>query len=166
MSEPFLGELKMISWNFPQKGWAMCNGGTLPINSNQALFSLLGTSYGGDGRTTFGLPDLRGRVPIHQGGGFTLGEVLGEEAHTLIQSEMPDHTHLLLANNATAAQAAFAGAVLASSNNTYTPVDGALTTLRPGTITNIGGSQAHTNMQPYLVINWMIALQGIFPSQT
>lgn len=164
MSTPFLGELKLISWNFPQKGWAFCNGQFLPINQNQALFSLLGTMYGGNGQTTFALPDLRGRVPIHVGAGLFQGTSLGEEFHTVTQAEMPAHNHLARANSEAATQAAPGSAALASSSNTYAPF-GNPTTIQPATISNFGGSQAHENRQPFLALNWMIALQGIFPSR-
>jgi microcystin-dependent protein len=164
MSTPFLGELKLISWNFPQKGWAFCNGQLLPINQNQALFSLLGTMYGGNGQTTFALPDLRGRVPIHFGGGFSQGTSLGQESQTVTQAQMPAHNHLARANDTSATQAAPGGAVLASSPNTYAPF-GNPTSIQPATLTNFGGSQPHENRQPFLVLNWMIALQGIFPSR-
>src|SRR3954462_581001 len=104
MSQPFMGEIKIISWNFPPKGWAFCNGQFLPINQNQALFSLLGTMYGGNGQTTFALPDLRGRVPLHVGGGLTQGQSFGEQAHTVTQGEMPTHNHFVSASNAAGAQ--------------------------------------------------------------
>ena len=164
MSEPFLGELKLIAWSYPAKGWAFCNGQLLPINQNQALFSLLGTMYGGNGQTTFALPDLRGRVPLHHGQGLSQGTRLGEETHTITSAEMPSHTHPVMAHNGSATQGAPAGAVLASSPNMYTTFNNA-TSLHPSTITNVGGSQAHENRQPYLALNWMIALQGIFPSR-
>jgi microcystin-dependent protein len=164
MATPFLGELKLISWGFAQKGWAFCNGQFLPINQNQALFSLLGTMYGGNGQTTFALPDLRGRVPVHVGMGLSQGNSLGQEVHTLTQTEMPAHNHLARANDTTATQAAPGGAALASSPNTYAPFGNA-TSIHPATLSNVGGSQAHENRQPYLALNWMIALQGIFPSR-
>jgi microcystin-dependent protein len=159
-----MGELKLVPWTFAQKGWALCNGQLLPINQNQALFSLLGTMYGGNGQTTFALPDLRGRVPIHVGGGFTQGEKAGEESHTLTLTEMPAHSHLFTANDASATQAAPGGAGLAASPNTWVPFNNA-TTIHPATISNVGGSQAHTNQQPYTALHWMIALQGVFPSR-
>jgi microcystin-dependent protein len=163
MSEPFLGELKLVPWSYAARGWAFCNGQFLPINQNQPLFSLLGTTYGGNGQTTFALPDLRGRVPLHVGT-LTQGQSFGEEAHTVTLNELPAHNHLVMANNATATQAAPGAAALASSPNMYGPPNN-LTTIRPGTITSVGGSQAHENRQPYLALNWMIALQGIFPSR-
>lgn len=165
MSEPFLSEIKIMSFGFPPKGWALCNGQLLPINQNQALFSLLGTTYGGDGRVNFGLPDLRGRTPMHMGGGHTLGERGGEQNHTLSISEIPQHTHVLngLSDNGTTPIAA--GNLLASAAGLYGPAN-SLTSLLPATVTNVGGSQPHQNMQPYLTLSFCIALQGIFPSQT
>jgi microcystin-dependent protein len=165
MAEPFLSEIRMMSFGFPPKGWAFCNGALLPINQNQALFSLLGTTYGGDGRVNFGLPNLQGRTPMHMGSGHTLGELGGEQAHTLSISEIPTHTHIASATNTNGATAVPTGAVLGAFANAYTQ-PAQLTSLIPGSISNTGGSQAHLNMQPYLTINFSIALQGIFPSQT
>ena len=160
-----MGEVKMISWNYPPKGWAFCNGQLLPINQNQALFSILGTTYGGNGQTTFALPDLRGRTPIHMGAGFTEGQAAGQEFHTLTLSEMPAHNHFVSASSTQ-------GDVNTIQNNLLArevglPYGGfsSLTTLNPASISNVGGSQPHPNLQPYLVINFVIALQGIFPSQ-
>ncbi len=166
MSEPFLGEIKIISWNFPPKGWAFCNGQQLPINQNQALFSLLGTMYGGNGQTTFALPDFRGKAPIHVGAGFTQGQTGGQTAHTISQSEMPTHTHLFNAKNAVAtATTPGATEVIANSpSNAYAP-SGSLAAMAPNLVSNVGGSQAHENRQPFLVLNFIIALQGIFPSR-
>jgi microcystin-dependent protein len=165
MSEPFLSEIKLMSFNFPPKGWAFCNGELLPINQNQALFSLLGTTYGGDGRTTFGLPDLKGRSPMHMGSGHTLGESGGEQNHTLSISEIPTHVHAFNASTSNATTPIPTGNLLGAANNLYAgPTN--LTSLLPATIGNTGGSQPHTNMQPYLTLNFCIALQGIFPSQT
>ncbi len=165
MAEPFLSEIRLMSFNFAPKGWAMCNGQMLPINQNQALFSLLGTTFGGNGQTTFALPDLRGRVPIHVGSGHTLGEKAGEQAHTISQSEMPMHTHVVTASSAaTGGNALPAGRFLGGGNNVYHAASGTLTTMNPGTVTNTGGSQAHLNMQPFLALTFCIALQGIFPS--
>ncbi|HJX90798.1 MAG TPA: tail fiber protein [Pyrinomonadaceae bacterium] len=163
MAEPFLSEIKILSFNFAPKGWAMCNGQLLPINQNQALFSLLGTTFGGDGRVNFALPDQRGRTPIHVGGGHTLGEKAGEQTHTLTIGELPTHTHSLQATNTNAATNDPTDAVLANSTASYhAPTN--LTALNPGSVTNSGGSQAHLNMQPYLTLTFCIALQGIFPS--
>lgn len=165
MAEPFLSEIRIMSFVFAPKGWALCNGQLLPINQNQALFSLLGTTFGGDGRVNFALPDLRGRTPIHVGGSHTLGERGGEQAHTLSISELPQHTHVALAANASASTNAPTGAFLAPSTAVY-HAPSALTAINAGTITNTGGSQAHLNMQPFLTLSFCIALQGIFPSPT
>ena len=163
MAEPFLSEIRIMSFDFAPKGWALCNGQLLPINQNQALFSLLGTTFGGDGRVNFALPDVRGRTPIHVGSGHTLGEKGGEQAHTLSISELPTHTHVLGASSTNAATNSPNGAVLAASTAVYhTPTS--LVALNPGSVTNVGGSQAHLNMQPFLTLNFCIALQGIFPS--
>jgi microcystin-dependent protein len=165
MAEPFLSEIRIMSFVFPPKGWALCNGQLLPINQNQALFSLLGTTFGGDGRVNFGLPDLRGRVPIHVGSGHTLGERGGEQAHTLSIAEIPTHTHVANASSANASQPLPGGALLGAAGNLYTPPQ-SLVALLPGTVTTVGGSQAHLNMQPFLTLSFCIALQGIFPSPT
>ncbi len=165
MAEPFLSEIRIMSFGFAPKGWALCDGQLLPINQNQALFSLLGTTYGGDGRVNFGLPNLQGRVPIHMGSGHTLGERGGEQAHTLSIAEIPTHTHALGASLAvTPGTANPAGQFLGRGSNVYhEPVN--LTPMTPASVTNAGGSQAHLNMQPFLTLNFSIALQGIFPSQ-
>jgi len=166
MATPFLGEIKICSFNFPPKGWALCNGQLLPINQNQALFSLLGTNYGGDGRVNFALPDLQGRAPIHVGSGHTLGERGGEQAHTLSISEMPTHVHSLNGTSSTGTLVIAAGNLLGTSpSQMYQAPDNNLTPMNPASIANVGGSQAHLNMQPFLVLNFCIALQGIFPSQ-
>jgi microcystin-dependent protein len=167
MAEPFLGELRLMSFNFAPKGWAMCNGQQLPINQNQALFSLLGTTFGGDGRVNFALPDLRTRVPIHVGNGHTLGERGGATAHTLMMSEMAIHTHTVVGATGSSSGADNpSGAFLGSASNVYAPPSSQTTTLNPGTIGPTGGSQPHTNVQPYLGLSFCIALQGIFPSPT
>ncbi len=165
MSEPFLSEIRLMSFNFAPKGWALCNGQLLPINQNQALFSLLGTTFGGDGRTNFALPNLQGRVPMSMGNGHSLGERGGEEGHTLLQAEMPQHNHLANATNTNGSTPLNSGNYLGAFNNGYTGINNP-TTLNPQTVGNVGGSQAHQNMQPFLTINFSIALQGIFPSQT
>jgi microcystin-dependent protein len=162
-TEPFIGEIMIVSFGFAPRGWVACNGQLLPINQNAALFSLLGTTFGGDGRVNFALPDLRGRVPIHVGNGYTLGERGGEQAHTLTVSEMPAHTHALRASPTRANSTNPAGSVLAAANNAYRRPDAA-TTLNPATLATGGASQAHLNMQPFLALNFVIALQGIFPS--
>lgn len=164
MSDSFLGELRLMSFNFPPKGWAMCDGQVLPINQNQALFSLLGTMYGGNGQTTFALPDLRGRTPIHVDAGFAQGQLVGSETHAITSSEMPLHTHLLTASSAGADQANPTGFLLGAANSQYhAPTD--LTTLAPASITTVGGGLAHENRHPSLALNWCIALVGIFPSR-
>ena len=164
MAEPFLSEIRIMSFVFAPKGWALCNGQLLPINQNQALFSLLGTTYGGDGRVNFALPDLRARVPIHVGEGHTLGEKGGEQAHTLSIAEIPTHTHVLQAVNQNAATNDPTGAAFANAAAIY-HAPASLTPLHPATVGSVGGSQAHLNMQPFLVLSFCIALQGIFPSQ-
>jgi microcystin-dependent protein len=164
MSEPFLSEIKVVSFNFPPKGWALCNGQFLPINQNQALFALLGTTYGGNGQTTFALPNLRGRVPIHMGNGHTLGEAAGSTSVTVNIQQLPTHTHQAFGTSVTSTQPVPAGNMLANSTaEAYgSPVN--LTTLGPTEVSSVGGSQPHNNMMPYLVLNFIIALQGIFPS--
>jgi microcystin-dependent protein len=167
MSQPFLGEIKIISWNYAPKGWAFTNGQFLPINQNQALFSLLGTMYGGNGQTTFALPNFKGRVPVHVGAGFTQGEAAGQSAHTITQSEMPQHLHFAQGSSTDGNVKAVTNNILARSVATpyAQPGGGNFIAFPPDTVTNVGGSQAHTNMQPYLVLNFIIALQGIFPSR-
>ncbi len=166
MAEPFLSEIRIMSFGFPPKGWALCDGQLLPINQNQALFSLLGTTYGGDGRVNFGLPDLRSRTPIHMGSGHTLGERAGEQAHTLSVAEIPIHTHVLNGSSTTGTLIIAAGNLPGSSPSLMYQQPQNLAAMSPNAISNTGGSQAHLNMQPFLVLNFTIALQGIFPSQT
>ncbi len=168
MAEPFLSEIRLMSFGFAPRGWALCNGQLLPINQNQALFSLLGTTFGGDGRVNFALPDLRGRVPIHVGQGHTLGERGGEQAHTLSIAEIPTHVHSANATNTAGTTAVPAGTTTLANSTNYDAYRSAtsLVALNAGTIGNIGGSQAHLNMQPFLTLNFSIALQGIFPSPT
>jgi microcystin-dependent protein len=165
MSEPFLGEIKIISWNFPPKGWAFCNGQLLPINQNQALFSILGTTYGGDGRVNFGLPNLQGRMPVHTGDGIVLGERGGETAHTLNISELPAHTHTPVGSSTLPPTAPGAAGNLWSANNAKPFAASPNVAMNPACILPTGGSQPHENMSPYLVLNFIVALQGIFPSQ-
>jgi microcystin-dependent protein len=167
MAEPFLSEIRIMSFGFAPKGWAMCNGQLLPINQNQALFSLLGTTYGGDGRVNFGLPDLRSRVPIHMGSGFTLGERGGEQAHTISIAELPTHTHFLNGTSTNGTAQIPAGNLMAPTpSQAYHAADNALVAFNPQAVSTVGGSQAHLNMQPFLALTFCIALQGIFPSQT
>ena len=166
MAEPFLSEIRLMSFVFAPSGWALCNGQFLPINQNQGLFSLLGTTFGGNGQTTFALPDLRGRTPIHVGGGHTLGERGGEQAHTLSMAEMPTHTHVVHAAAGTGTQLIPAGNLLAEANLPMYRTPDSLAAMSASSIGNIGGSQAHLNMQPFLTLSFCIALQGIFPSPT
>lgn len=164
MSEPFLGEIRVVSFNFPPKGWTFCNGQLLPINQNQALFAILGTTYGGDGRTTFALPNLQGRVPVHVGNGISLGEMGGEVAHTLNISELPAHNHVPVGSSSAASSPSLSNALWAP--NSANPYAGSFNTaMNPAGILPVGGNQPHDNMSPYLVLNFIIALQGIFPSQ-
>lgn len=155
-----------MSFVFAPKGWALCNGQLLPINQNQALFSLLGTTFGGDGRVNFALPDLRGRAPIHVGASHTLGERGGEQAHTLSIAEIPQHIHTLQGTNDTGSAAEFAAHVLGTVPGRIYTDPNSLVALRSDTVANVGGSQAHLNMQPFLTLSFAIALQGIFPSAT
>lgn len=164
MSTPFLAELRLMSFVFAPKGWALCNGQLLPINQNQALFSLLGTTYGGDGRVNFALPDLRGRVPLHYGNIISFGQRGGEEAHTLSLAELPQHSHSVVASLADGTVTTPGTNVLASYNNGYGAAT-SLVGLSPSTIANAGGSQPHENRSPFLTLSYVIALQGIFPSQ-
>jgi len=164
MGTPFMGEIKIISFNFAPQGWSFCNGQLLPINQNQALFSLLGTMYGGNGQTNFALPDLRGRVPLHMGQGLIQGQAGGQEFHTLTQSEMPAHNHIVNAVNGTATTEAPAGNFLATNPAAlYNTTPN--TSFKPATVSNVGGSQPHENRQPFIVLNFIVALQGIFPSR-
>jgi microcystin-dependent protein len=165
MAEPFLSEIRIMSFVFAPKGWALCNGQLLPINQNQALFSLLGTTFGGDGRVNFALPDLRSRVPIHVGSSHTLGERGGEQAHTLSIAEMPTHSHTLSGTSASGTALIPAGNLLAVNNlPAYRAPDNNLVAMNPASIAGAGGSQAHLNQQPFLTLSFCIALQGIFPS--
>jgi microcystin-dependent protein len=163
MSSPYLAEIRIFTFNFPPKGWAFCNGQLLPINQNQALFSLLGTTYGGDGRVNFALPNLQGRVPIHLGNGFVLGELGGEIAHTLNLSEIPAHTHVPVGSTTHANLGSPVGNLWATGNAGYNPTSNAA--MNPACIAPVGGSQPHENRSPYLTLNFCIAMQGIFPSQ-
>ena len=164
MGTPYLCEIRIMSFGFAPKGWALCNGQLLPINQNQALFSLLGTTYGGDGRVNFGLPNLQGRTPMHFGSGHTLGELGGEQAHTLSISELPTHVHTASASAVAGDSPIAASNYLGEADNLYGSATN-LTSMQPSTLATTGGSQAHLNMQPFLVLTFCIALQGIFPSQ-
>jgi|SRR6266508_4367542 len=171
MGTPYLSEIRIFSFNFAPKGWAQCNGQLMPINQNQALFSLLGTTYGGNGQTTFALPDLRGRAPFHMGNGMIEGQSAGEEAHTLNTSEMPAHTHPLTGNNAVVG--ANLNATVATPTSNYWANSGKNvfatgqpnSSMSPATTTNTGGSQPHENRSPFLVLNYCICLSGAFPSR-
>ena len=164
MSEPFIAEIRVFSFNFAPKGWAVCNGQLLPINQNQALFSILGATYGGNGQTNFALPDLQGRIPVHPGAGFTLGQKGGQPTHTLSLAELTAHTHAPAASSAAADQASPAGNFWA--RQPYPAYAGSADTqMSAALILAAGGGQAHENLSPYLVLNICIALQGIFPSQ-
>ena len=167
MGQPFLGEIKIMSFGYAPRNWAMCNGQFLPINQNQALFSLLGTMYGGNGQTTFALPDLRGQTPIHVGGSFNVqGQKGGQQNHTITISEMPMHTHVANANNVVPAAGAPSGRMLSqSSGSNLFGTASNLQAMAPNSISNVGGSQAHLNMQPFLTLTFCIALIGIFPSR-
>lgn len=173
MSEPFLAEVRIMAFNFAPRGWAFCDGQILPINQNQSLYSLLGTTYGGDGRTSFGLPDLRGRCPIHVGrsnGGpdHTEGQKSGEETHTLSAAEMPQHKHGIQATTTIGNSFDPTGRMLATVDATFGDLytlPGNLVNMQSTAMANVGGGQAHNNMQPYLAINFCIALQGLFPSR-
>ncbi|MBZ9750245.1 tail fiber protein [Deinococcus sp. HMF7604] len=169
MQEPYIGTIQICSFPFAPKGWAFCQGQTLPIAQNQALFAVLGTSYGGDGRTTFALPDLRGRVPLHFGtqGNLTVtvGQTGGAPTHTLSQNELPQHTHGLQASSQAASTTLPDGAALASAP-LYVTSGGSLSALANTTLSPAGGSQPHNNMPPVLALNFIIALQGIFPSRS
>jgi microcystin-dependent protein len=167
MAQPYVGEIRMFAGNFAPAGWMFCEGQLLPISENETLFQLIGTTYGGDGESTFALPDLRGRIPIHQGNGFILAETGGAEEITLTVQQIPAHTHAFLASTAGATSNDPAGAVCAQSGQRaiYTE-DTTTTNLAPTAISPVGGSQPHTNFQPYLCVDFIISLFGIFPSPT
>jgi microcystin-dependent protein len=163
MTNPFIGEIKVVGFTFPPRGWAFCNGQTLPINQNQALFSILGTTYGGDGVTNFRLPDLQGRMPVHPGNDVTLGEAGGEASHMLTINELPAHNHQATAAAAATGPSPQGTTWAPSGHDMYAP--SADTTMNASAVGNAGGGEAHENQAPYLVLNFVIALQGIFPSR-
>jgi microcystin-dependent protein len=164
MSTPYLAEIRLFSFNFAPRGWAMCNGQLLPINQNQALFSLLGTTYGGNGQTTFALPDLRSRTAMHFNGTYPLGARAGEENHTLTTNEMPSHGHAASAASASPDAASPVGNFWAAGNPVYASTSNA--TMAGAALGNGGQNQPHSNMAPYLVLNFSIALVGLFPSRS
>lgn len=170
MAEPYMSEIRIFSFVFAPKGWALCNGQLMPINQNQALFSLLGTTYGGNGQTNFALPDLRGRVPFHFDSNFNQGQAGGEEVHTLTQAELPQHIHTLVpGSNASSAASTLSNPVgnfLSNSGKTvFTTAAQPNSVMGPGTVSSVGGSQPHENRSPLLTLNFCIALIGIFPSR-
>lgn len=166
MSEPFMAEIRLMSFNFAPQGWAQCNGQFLPINQNQGLFALLGTTYGGNGQTNFQLPDFRNRVPMHLGPSFNLGQSGGEAAHTVSIAELPTHSHVLNATSDTSTTPIPANTVMvATCSADLFGAAASLVAMHAGTITNVGGSQPHNNQSPYLKLNFCIALQGLFPTQ-
>ena len=167
MAQPYVGEIRMFAGNFAPAGWMFCEGQLLPISENETLFQLIGTTYGGDGQSTFALPDLRGRIPLHQGNGFILAETGGAEEITLTVNQIPAHNHPVLASTGTASSQTPANLVLATTQAvTYFNLPDALTNLSPLSMGAVGGSQPHTNFQPYLCVDFIISLFGIFPSPT
>jgi microcystin-dependent protein len=176
MSDPFISEIRMMAFSYAPQSWVQCNGQIMSIQQNTALFSLLGTAYGGNGMNTFGLPNLQGRVPMHMGNGFSLGQQVGEESHTLVTAEMPQHFHDMSASTAAATLAiGTPGTALAEGQtpgsggqpvNLYAPAGGTTVAFNAGAVSNTGGSQPHENRQPYLALNFCIALSGLFPSRT
>lgn len=170
MAQPYVGEIRIFAGNFAPAGWQFCNGALLSISENETLFQLIGTTYGGDGQTTFAVPDLRGRLPLHQGNGFTLASAGGAEQVTLTISQIPSHSHPLLATSNQATATAPSNSVLPGRPSlvTVTPYgsDAPRVAMSPAAISSIGGSQPHSNMQPYLCVNFIISLFGIFPSPT
>jgi microcystin-dependent protein len=168
MAQPYVGEIRMFAGNFAPVGWMFCEGQLLPISENETLFNLLGTTYGGDGEQTFALPDLQGRIPIHQGNGFNLADNGGAEQITLTVQQIPAHSHPMLGTASIANDAQPANAVLAQSNtlDPYQSAGAGVTPMAAQSIGIVGGSQPHTNFQPYLCVNYIISLFGIFPSTT
>jgi microcystin-dependent protein len=168
MAQPYIGEIRMFAGNFPPLAWEFCEGQLLSISENEALFTLIGTTYGGDGESTFALPDLRGRIPIHQGNGFTLAQAGGAEEITLTTQQIPVHTHALVASTATGNNPNPGGGLLATNPGTVQPYieDDPTSSLAVAAVTPVGGSQPHTNFQPYLCVDFIISLYGIYPSPT
>jgi microcystin-dependent protein len=166
MAEPFMSEIRMMSFNFAPKGWATCDGQMLAINQNQALFSLLGTTYGGNGINTFALPDLKGRMPLHFSTNYPLGQKAGAETHTLTISQLPVHTHAANANSAPATQSSPSNNYWAKGTKTEYAAAANLAVMSGATLSTAGANQPHLNLAPLLVLNFCIALQGIFPSQS
>jgi len=165
MSEPYVGEIRMVGFNFAPRGWAFCDGSLLSIAEYEALFNLLGTTYGGDGQTTFALPDLRGRIPFHQGNSFVMGQIAGSESVTLVANQLPTHTHVLGANSSAGTQDSPAGGFWAQSALDEYSTQAAAHSMAPAAVGLTGGNQPHDNMPPFLVINFVISLFGIYPSQ-
>ena len=166
MAQPYIGEIRMVGFNFAPQGWAFCNGSLLSIAENSALFNLLGTTYGGDGQQTFALPDLRGRIPFHQGNSFVMGQLAGEETVTLIQNQLPIHTHALAASSSQGTQPAPTGGYWAQSSLDEYSTQPASHPMAAAAIGSTGGSQPHDNLPPYTVINFVISLFGVYPSES
>ncbi len=166
MAQPYVGEIRMFAGNFAPAGWMFCEGQLLPISEYETLFNLIGTTYGGDGQSTFALPDLRGRIPLHQGNGFVLAETGGVETVTLTVSQVPSHAHAMLASNDVPTGSSPAGNLTAQSANKIYRAGTPSVYLSPNAVGSTGGSQPHTNFQPYLCVDFIISLYGIFPSQT
>lgn len=168
MAQPYVGEIRMFAGNFAPAGWMFCEGQLLPISENETLFQLIGTTYGGDGQSTFALPDLRGRIPIHQGNGLILAETGGAEQVTLTVNQIPAHAHAFMGTGSTASANSPASSVAASPTNIdlYRPAAALAAAMAANTVGPVGGSQPHDNMQPYLCVSFIISLFGIFPSPT
>lgn len=167
MAQPYVGEIRMFAGNFAPAGWMFCDGSLLPISENETLFQLIGTTYGGDGQSTFALPDLRGRLPVHQGNGLILAETGGAEEITLTASQIPAHTHPMLASTNVSQDTSPSGKVVGQSGSALLYIqDTTDSNMSPQAVTSVGGSQPHTNFQPYLCVSFIISLFGIFPSPT
>jgi microcystin-dependent protein len=171
MAQPYVGECRLVGFSFAPVGWLSCNGQILPISDYSTLFNLIGTTYGGDGQSNFAAPNLQSRVPVHQGSGMVIGQLGGQETVTLSLQQIPAHNHPLLATNGAASSGQVQGAVLATAGNSGNPVFNAITPapsapMNPNAVSQTGGSQPHNNLQPYLGLNWIISLFGIYPSQS